>query len=100
MRRFTTPTIELVVKGVDLTGLEVYVTFSQQGKVLTVEQPTMEYADEDTTISVPLSQVQTGNFNAGNVEVQVNFIDTNGHRDATTIKAIEVDRNLLAKVVE
>lgn len=100
MRRFTTPTITLTVKGVDLTEKSVYVTFSQRDSALTVESPSMALVGEDTVISVPLSQFQTGGFSVGTVDVQVNFIDANGNRDATTVKTIGVDRNLLAQVVE
>ena len=100
MRRFTTPTLTITVEGVDLTAQEVMVTFQQRSRTLTVEQPTMALVDGDTVISVPLTQLQTGGFAEGSAEVQVNWLDGNGHRDATTIGAIQVERNLLDEVVE
>lgn len=100
MRRFTTPTVTVTVEDVDLTAQDVLVTFSQRNRTLTVEQPTMALVDGDTAISIPLSQLQTGGFAEGSVEVQVNWLDGNGHRDATTVGAIQVERNLLAEVVE
>ena len=100
MRRYTTPTVTLTVKGVDLTGMDVLVTFSQACRTLTVENPSMTLDGEDTVISVPLTQVQTGGFADGSVEVQVNWLDGYGHRDATTVGTIEVGRNLLAQVVD
>lgn len=100
MRRFTTPTITITVEGVDLTAQEVMVTFQQRSRTLTVEQPAMALVDGDTVISVPLSQLQTGGFAEGSAEVQVNWLDGHGHRDATTIGAIQVERNLLAEVVD
>lgn len=100
MRRFTTPTVTVTVEGVDLTAQDVLVTFSQRGNRLTVEGPQMALVDGDTTISIPLSQLQTGGFAEGSVEVQVNWLDGFGHRDATTVGAIQVERNLLAEVVE
>ena len=100
MRRFTTPTVELTVKGVDLTGYSVYVTFAQTGNVLTIDDATVALVGTDTSIAIPLSQLQTGGMREGTVEVQVNWLDGNGQRDATTIGSIDIERNLLAKVVE
>ena len=101
MRRFTTPTVTLTVKGVDLTGMDVLVTFTQACHELTVEGPSMTLSTGgDTVIEVPLSQVQTGGFVEGTVEVQVNWLDALGNRDATTVGTIEVERNLLDEVVD
>ena len=100
MRRYTTPTITLLVKGADLTQDSVYVTFQQRDATLTVEAPSMTYDGEDTTISVPLSQLQTGGFAVGSVDVQVNFINGTGKRNATSVKTIGVGRNLLAQVID
>lgn len=100
MRRYTTPTVTVEVEGVDLTTSTVLVTFQQRNNRLTVEGPAMELQGEDTVISVPLSQLQTGGFAEGSVEVQVNWLDGYGHRDATTVGAIQVERNLLAEVVD
>lgn len=100
MRRFTTPTLTITVEGVDLTAQEVMVTFQQRNRTLTVERPAMELVDGDTVISVPLTQLQTGGFAEGSAEVQVNWLDGHGHRDATTIGAVQVERNLLAEVVD
>ena len=99
MRRYTTPTVTVEVEGVDLTTSTVLVTFQQRNNRLTVEGPSMTLQGEDTIISVPLSQLQTGGFAEGSVEVQVNWLDGYGHRDATTVGAIQVERNLLAEVV-
>lgn len=99
MRRYTTPTVTVEVEGVDLTASTVLVTFQQRNNRLTVEGPSMALQGEDTIISVPLSQLQTGGFAEGSVEVQVNWLDGYGHRDATTVGAIQVERNLLAEVV-
>ena len=100
MRRYTTPTVTVTVEGVDLTTSTVLVTFQQRSNRLTVEGPSMELQGEDTVISVPLSQLQTGGFAEGSIEVQVNWLDGYGHRDATTVAAIQVERNLLAEVVD
>ena len=100
MIRYTTPTITLTVEGVDLTTSTVLVTFQQRSNRLTVEGPSMALQGEDTVISIPLSQLQTGGFSEGSVEVQVNWLDGYGHRDATTVAAIQGECNLLAEVVD
>lgn len=100
MIRYTTPTVTLTVEGVDLTAQEVYVTFQQRNRTLTIQSPSMELSGEDTVITVPLTQVQTGGMSEGTASVQVNWLDGQGHRDATTIGTVEVGRNLLAEVVE
>lgn len=100
MRRYTTPTVTVEVEGVDLTTSTVLVTFQQRSNRLTVEGPSMALQDGNTVISIPLSQLQTGGFAEGSVEVQVNWLDSYGHRDATTVGAIQVERNLLAEVVD
>lgn len=99
MIRYTTPTITLTVEGVDLTEQEVYVTLCQRNRTLTIEQPAMALEGEDTVITVPLTQVQTGGLAEGTTSVQVNWLDGQGHRDATEIGTLEVGRNLLAEVV-
>ena len=104
MRRYSTPTVEVIVEGQDLTGMDVVVTFRQGPRRLDVEDPAMttDTHDQvtDTVLAVPLTQVQSGSFAEGTVEVQVNYMDAQGHRVATTIGALEAERNLLDEVVE
>ena len=53
-----------------------------------------------TELSVSLSQEETGAFLAGRrAEVQVNWIFSDGTRDATNIKQIDVSENLIAEVI-
>ena len=104
MRRYSTPTVEVIVEGQDLTGMDAIVTFRQGPRRLDVEDPPMTTETHDlvtdSVFAVPLSQVQTGAFVEGEVEVQVNYFDTQGHRVATTIGTLAAERNLLDEVVE
>lgn len=64
MTRYTTPTLPLEVDA-DLSGNDVFVTLSQNGTVVTKQ--IQDYTvDEDgvTSISVPLTQEETGKFSA------------------------------------
>lgn len=98
MRRYTTPTNKLVVKGKDLTGTDVYVTYSQgngAGRIVrSIEAETVTFDGEDTEVTVSLSQLETARFSVGSCSVQVNWI-VDGKRNATTIAQVPVEANLL-----
>ena len=104
MRRYTTPTIQLTIAGIDLTGTDVYVTFSQGERTLTITDPALVYDSSNgglTTIYVPLTQAQTAKFNVSSpVNVQVNWIDSNEMRNATDVKQIPVLINTLQEIIE
>lgn len=99
MRRYTTPTIELTVRGADLTGCDCWVSIAQ-GKAKLEIQATPTLDGEDTTLTVQLTQEQTGMLSRGDARVQVNWIDQSGNRNATTIRTVEVDGNLMERVIE
>lgn len=101
MRQFTTPTHTIRLKGVDLTGDNVYVTYTQGRTELEVTEVGVALDGEDTVLTVELTQEQTGGFAyQRTVEVQVNWVTPDGKRDATRIKTIPVDRNNLDRQVE
>ena len=99
MRRYTTPTIELTVEGVDLTGVRVLVTFAQRRQRLTIEDATVAYDGTDTTVTLSLTQEQLGRFAEGEARVQVNWVDMKGHRNATVEAPLVVTGNLLERVI-
>jgi len=101
MRRYTTPTLELVVQGIDLTGYEVYVTLCQQGDEITtqVAPEDMAHGEDGTTITVDYTQEQTASLEEGRAKVQVNWLDGEGRRNATNIATVRVDGNLLGRTV-
>lgn len=100
MRRYSTPTVDVILEGLDATGMRVDVTFKQRGHILTFEDAAKALEGEDTVVSVPLSQVQTGGLAEGAVEVQLDLYDGHGHRVPTTIGTVEVERTLRAEVVD
>lgn len=102
MREFTTPTIPLKVKGVDLTSADsVYVTFTDSVRsiVITKSSPTLEVSGSDTNVTVTLSQEETGKFGPkSRVDIEVNWMK-NGLRGATEIGSVTCFENLLKEVI-
>lgn len=99
---WTTPTHELTVRGVDLTGYDVYVDYKQGSKSIHIEaadvQAVTTETTTDTTVTVELTQEQTGAFSPERaVDVQVNWVTPDGKRDATTVKQIQNGRQLYEK---
>lgn len=101
MIRFTTPTIPLTVDK-DLTGADIYVTFSQGGVKLTKQNPEYTIEDSKTSLSVPLTQEETAKFTGSEtkVNIQVNWIYPSGKRGATDIQSVKSLTNLLNEVIE
>ena len=103
MRRYTTPTLPMNVP-IDLTGAEIHVSIKQGvRKIQKTGTDVVSVWDAEsgkTTLSVTLTQEETGAFLAGKkAEVQVNWIFSDGTRDATNIKQIDVSENLIAEVI-
>lgn len=107
MINYTTPTVHLIVEGVDITDKDVYVTLEQGCKELTksgsdliIEAETTDQEQTDTNITFVLSQEESARFDYNkNVSIQVNWIASNGVRAATEIKGIKVMKNLLGEVI-
>lgn len=99
MIQWTTPTHIHTVRGVDLSGYDVYVSYKQGRSELNVPAVSLAYDGSDTSITVELTQRQTGMFKAGTVKVQINWVTPDGKRDAVKLKSVEVDENLMTKEV-
>jgi hypothetical protein len=99
MRRYTTPTLSLRVRGADLTDCDVWVSI-EQGQLSIDRRCECTLDGDDTAIELELTQEQTGALRKGSARVQVNWIDEQGHRNATTIKEVDVLSNLLDRVVD
>jgi hypothetical protein len=89
---------------VDLTGADIRVTIKQSQRVMQKSgaDVTSAYNSETgkTELSVTLTQEETGRLLADcHVSVQVNWIWSNGAREATNIKKIIVTENLLSEVI-
>ena len=101
IRRYTTPTQELKVMGIDLTSFDVYVTY-KQGHIRATfsgDDVHVSYDGTDTVIRVSFSQEESAKFEDKKpAEVQVNWF-VNGKRNATCIKETLILRNLLEEVI-
>lgn len=103
MINFTTPTITLIVKGVDITAADIYVTLEQMQTTLTKTGAELETEAEEnnTVIRMTLTQEESASFEySSGAAVQVNWITADGTRGATGIKTIGVLRNLLDEVID
>lgn len=103
MDRYTTPTLEVDVEGVALDGMDVVLTLRQGRTVLDVRSgdfSAYEIDGETAHIEITLTQRQSAMFRAGEkVEVQLNFIDSNGYRGDTEIAETAFGRNLHERVM-
>ena len=100
MRRYTTPTLTFEI-GADLTGCDVWITLRQGRRELTViEFDAVEVSGGKTYVTLTLTQRQTAAFVMGRpVDVQANIIDSTGHRVASEVRQINVDRQLMEREV-
>ncbi len=100
MRRYTTPTLTVQIQGADLTGCDIWLTFRQGRKEVTVRDfESVEIGEDATTLAVPLSQIQTARFAVGEeVHVQANVMDQNGYRAATDLATTTFGTQLLEVV--
>lgn len=100
MITWTTPTLMLTLKGVQLgENIQAVVTVMQGGKSLTFENPTMQTVGCNTVLTVDMTQEQTGELSPGLVKIQVNWVDGFGHRNATKIKTEQFGDNLVKEVL-
>lgn len=102
MIKYTTPTISLIVEGVDITAHDIYVTLEQgTTELIKTGSDLIVSTDEgDTSIIFTLTQEESAMFDYNNrAAIQVNWITSTGVRSATEIKSIGVLRNLLDKVI-
>lgn len=100
--RGVTPTFTLTfrdISGLDFTAAtNVYVTFSSGKSIITKTGEDLVLTKN--TIDVLLSQKDTLSFPVGDVEVQANWTTTNGKRIASQISKIQIDKQLLERVIE
>lgn len=99
--RGTTPTFRhtFTEEALDLTTANnVYVTYKQGTKSLTKTGEDIEV--EPKAVTVYLTQKETLTFKEGTLESQVNWTGANGRRAASKVKGIELEKQLLDKVVE
>lgn len=97
---YTTPQLALTVEDADLTGCDVYVSIYAGTNITKKgEDVTATLVGNDTLLLTRLTQAESGRLRKGGCKIQVNWIDENGHRDATEQAEIEVGSNLLQEVI-
>ena len=99
--RFTTPvfTLTFTDKDLDLTqAVDVFVTFKQACKVVTVTGEDLTIAEK--SISVSFTQEESAQFFVGDVEIQANWVMGDGQRAASEVVLYQFTENLLQRVIE
>lgn len=106
MINYTTPTITLIVEGVDITNDDVYVSLKQGSIEITKTDADLTVNSEtigeitNTKIEFTLTQQESAAFSTKDVvSAQVNWINADGVRAATGITTLKVRRNLLDEVI-
>lgn len=101
MRRGTTPTITIRVKGEDFDGSMLYVTLEQGAIQLTKTGSDVLVTPTETgsTVAIFLTQEETLMFTKGTARIQIRWINSSGIADASPIKNIEVNPILLEGVI-
>ena len=98
MRRGTTPTIVISVKGIEMTDIVTwYVTLAQDNTQITKTNAGLII--EDNIIKMPLTQLETMRFKQGEVSVQIRAKTTNDMLIASGIQSIDIDRILYNEVI-
>jgi len=98
MRRGTTPTIVINVKGIEMTEIaEWYITVAQDSVQITKTNEDIEI--EDTLIKMPLTQTETMKFKSGEVSVQIRAKTTEDVVIASGIQTLDIDRILYNEVI-
>ena len=98
MRRGTTPTLVINIKGIDMSTIaEWYVTVAQDSVQIT--KTGTDLTIEGTLISMPLTQQETMQFKSGEVSVQIRAKTTEDVVIASGIQTIDIDRILYNEVI-
>ncbi|MDO4620051.1 MAG: hypothetical protein Q4B09_05445 [Lachnospiraceae bacterium] len=101
MRRGSTP-VQVFNVGINLTDATVFVTYKQHGKVI-VEKTGREITVTPGTITVPLTQEETLEFQAGPshpAEVQIRYVKENGAADSSCIIPLRIEKILKEGVIK
>ena len=100
MRRGTTPTVKIAVKGCNLEDFDsIYVTFKQGATIIDKTGDDLEI--QDNSISILLSQEDTLKFDSfcKVVEVQMRAVNDAGVAIASNIRQIPIDAILKEGVI-
>ena len=101
MRRYTTPTITITVRGETFADSTIYVTLRQGSTLITkTNDDIIKTVDgENSTLYVLYSQEETGSLAKGTAQIQIRWINSNGIADATRVKLVQIDPVLMEGVI-
>lgn len=98
MRRGTTPTVKIRIRGMPVEELRnIYITFQQGTKEITKEN--QDITLEEEYLLVTLSQQETLDLARGSILVQVRAITSTGLAVASPIKSLKMEDILLDRVI-
>lgn len=107
MIRYTTPTLTLTISDehIDLNlASDVHVTIRQGAVCVDKNADEIQIEENGRTVSCWITQEESSHFQKGNARIQVNWIydsaDGTQRRAATKEKQIQIDENLLQRVIE
>lgn len=104
MRRGSTPSVELTIPGIDLTGAAIRVAIAQDENLLVKTGTDVSvYYDavgDKTTLTVPYTQQQTLKFSEGRAQIQVRWVFSDGRADGTSVKTVAITPVLEDGVIE
>lgn len=96
-RRGSTPT-NIFNVNIDLTGATVFVTYSQNNKVV-IEKTGNDLTVSSDKIETTLSQTDTLALQSGRTEIQIRYVMSNGTADASNIIVVDAQRILKDGVI-
>ena len=96
-RRGSTPTNVFNVN-IDLTGATVFITYSQNNKVV-IEKTGSDVTIESDKLTTTLSQTDTLALQSGRTEIQIRYVMSNGTADASNIIVVDAQRILKDGVI-
>lgn len=103
IERGTTQDVRITIKGYDLTGCDIFVTFTQGGakKLTKTSMTSVSYANSVSTIVVTLSQEETLYFDENKSgKIQVRWINSEGVAKKTKTATFDADECLYEAVLE
>lgn len=101
MRRGTTPTLRIKVKGIAVEELDsIFLTLKQGNKELTKENDDVQIDEDENRLLVTLTQEETLNFNDGACQIQLRATTTKGAVVASSIVVKQWEHILMEGAIE
>lgn len=102
MYQGTTPALVLRVKDKDLTGATVFASIKDNTQIVTKTGDDLLIVkdDDDTLVTVTLTQAETLKLDEGDAEIQVRYITSDGIAFATKKARLTVNDVIYKSVIE